>query len=175
MIRSLSVIVAAILLSQPKMPRSTAQQYAQVVRDEAREHYFDPFTLVSMVHYESRWIASAHNGKCFGLAGICLSNYPYCRTNPKGPRCQAKRAELLDGRANLRIAADLITANRRFCRSKTGRAKFHHWLASYQGLNKPDGGIWCGQRKVRGRWRDVKQHWLTKRVIKRRGKLLNGR
>lgn len=168
MLRSLSVIVAAILLSQPTMPRSTAERYAKVVQHEARQHHFDPFTMVAMVHYESRWISSAHNGKCFGLAGVCLSNYRFCRENPHGARCKAKRAELLNGRENLRIAADLITSNRRFCRSKTGRAEFHHWLASYQGLNKPGAGIWCGQKKVREQWRDVKRDRLTKRVMQRR-------
>jgi hypothetical protein len=170
--RALTVIAAAILLTQPTMSETTARAYAKVVQAEAVEHYFDPFTMVAMVHYESRWRSNVTNGQCVGLGQICLTNYSYCRSNPKGVQCLSKKIDLLDGATNLRTAADSITANRRFCRKKTGRAKFHHWLASYGGFNKPKAGVWCGQKKVRGRWRDVPVHHLTDRVMKRRRTLM---
>jgi hypothetical protein len=150
------------------MSTDLARQYAVVVQDEARDHHFDPYTLVAMAHYESRWRAGANDGACYGLVGICLSNYPECRSGPLSAGCEARRATLVDGRRNLQIAADLITANRKFCRRKTGRAKFHHWLASYQGANKPKQEIWCGQKMVRGRWMDVPRHPFTMRVMQRR-------
>jgi len=172
MVRSLAVIVWAILQSAPGMSPGVARGYARTVQHEAREHHFDPLTLVAMVHYESHWIASVGNGKCFGLAGVCLDNFRSCRQDLLGAACQAKRAELLDGHANLRAAAAAITANRRFCRAKTGRAEDHHWLASYQGLNKPGRGIFCGQRQTKRGWVDVPRHRLTKRVMARRAWLL---
>jgi len=170
--RSITVIVAAILLTQPNMSRTTAEGYAKVVQEEASKRHFDPYTVVSMVHFESRWQAGVESGGCVGLGQVCLSNYPFCRQDPTGDRCQAKRASLLDGVANLRAVGAAITANRRFCRKKTGRAKFHHWLASYGGFNKPGEGHWCGQRKVRGRWRDLPIPHIVNRVMKRRRKLM---
>lgn len=172
MIRSLSLIISAILLTQPKMAPSTAKSYAQVVRKEAIEHHFDPYTMVSMVHYESRWRSGVGNGTCFGLGGICVTNYRVCQADRQSDACMAKQNQLLDGAHNLRVAADHITANRRFCRKKTGSARFHHWLASYQGYNKPGAGIWCGQRKRKGKWVDVKVQHLTKRVMDRRRMLM---
>lgn len=149
------------------MSPATARSYAKVVQAEARDHHIDPFTMVAMVHYESHWIAGVGNGKCFGLAGVCLSIFQTCRSDKAGPECQAKRAELLSGHSNLRVAAEMITANRRFCRAKTGRAGFRHWLASYQGLNRPARGVWCGQRLTKAGWVDVPLHPITRRVIER--------
>lgn len=166
--RSLQAVAAAILLSQPGMGAGRAHTYAKVVVQEAVEHDFDPYTLVSMVHFESRWRQSVSNGPCLGLAGVCLTNYPACRSEPQGRVCADKRRLLLEGTSNLRVAASLITANRKFCKAKTGSALFRHWLASYQGLNRLEHGVYCGQKKVRGRWKDVATHRLTKRVIQRR-------
>lgn len=168
MVRSIAVIVWAILQSQPTMSPATARSYAKVVQAEARDHHFDPFTMVSMAHYESHWVAGAGNGRCFGLVGVCASNHRACQADPASDRCKAHRARLLVGTENLKISAALITANRKFCRRKTGSAKFHHWLASYQGLNSPSKGIWCGQKLVRGRWQDVPRHRITNRVMARR-------
>lgn len=165
--RALSVIVAAILLTQPKMSKSLATSYAKVVQREAVEHHFDPYTMVSMVHFESRWRAGVSNEKYVGLGQVSLLNYRYCRQDLNSARCQAKKRSLLIGENNLRAIAYSITANRRFCREKTGHAKFHHWLASHGGFNNPSKGIWCGQRKVRGRWVDVAVPHIVQRVIDR--------
>lgn len=172
MIRSIAAIVCAILQSQPTMDKSIAEQYAKIVQTEARDHHFDPYTLVSMAHYESHWQSGAGNGTCFGLVGVCVSNYKECQQDRHGLACMEKQKQLLSGPYNLRVAADHITANRRFCRGKTGRAGFRHWLASYQGINSPSKGIWCGQRKVKGVWIDVPVHRITGRVMSRRRHLM---
>ena len=124
-----------------------------------------------MVHFESRWRAGVSSEKYVGLGQISLLNYRYCQQDLNSARCQAKKSSLLIGENNLRAIADSITANRRFCRKKTGRAKFHHWLASHGGFNNPDKGIWCGQRKVRGRWVDVAVPHIVQRVIDRQRRL----
>ena len=165
--RALSVIISAILLTQPKMSTTLVTQYAKVVQQEAVEHHFDPYTMVAMVHFESRWKSDVTNGVHIGLGQISLMNAHYCREDLESALCQARKVYLFDGSNNLRAAADSITANRRFCRKKTGRAKFHHWLSSYGGFNKPNEGVWCGQKKVRGRWRDVPVPHLVQRVIDR--------
>ncbi len=170
MVRSIAVIVCAILASQPTMSKSAARGYARVVQTEARKRHFDPLTLVSIAHWESHWIASARNGQCMGLAGVCSSNYRCCQTQPSGACCLRKQACLLDGACNLREAAKAITANRAYCRRKTGRAGFRHWLASYQGLN--GGSNWCGQRRASRGWVDVPVHNLTRRVMDRRRELI---
>jgi len=36
-----------------------------------------------------------------------------------------------------------IADNREFCKKKTGTAKLHQWLASYQGRNYPGERRWC--------------------------------
>lgn len=166
--RALTAIIAAILLTQPKMSKGTARSYASVVQREAVEHHFDPYTMVAMVHFESRWRASVSSEKYVGLGQVSLMNYRYCRDDLNSPRCQAKKNELLIGENNLRVIAYSITANRNFCRKKTGHAKFHHWLASHGGFNDPNRGIWCGQKKVRGRWVDVAVPHIVQRVIDRR-------
>ena len=172
MIRPLTVIVSAILLTQPTMAPSTARGYAEVIRQESRDHHVDPLTVVALVHYESQWRVAARNGDCFGLGQICLTNYRYCREDMSGAQCQSRRLALLDGRTNLRAVFTFITINREFCRKKTGRAKLHHWLASFGGLNNPSRGIWCGQHRVRGRWQDVPMHRITRRVMDRRRELV---
>lgn len=169
--RALSAIIAAILLTQPKMSTSLVTQYAKVVQQEADEHYFDPYTMVAMVHFESRWRANVTSGIYIGLGQISLMNSRYCRENPEGERCQARKVHLLNGSNNLRAVAASITINRRFCRKKTGHAKFRHWLASHGGFNSPNKGIWCGQKKVRGRWEDVDVPHIVQRVIDRRRRL----
>jgi hypothetical protein len=123
-----------------------------------------------MAHWESHWIATATNGKCMGLVGVCATTFRECRVAPRGAACQATRARLLDGHYNLRVAASMITENRRFCERKTGQSKFRHWLASYQGLNRR--GAWCGQREGAQGWHDVPTHRLVRRVIERRRELI---
>lgn len=174
MIRTIQIITAAIQISAPNLSDSTAQSYAKTLQVEAKARHFDPFTVVAMVHHESHWDARVVNSiGCVGLGQICLSNYPYCRGNKTGEKCQAKRAQLQNGSYNLRTVAELITRNRAFCRRKTSRpALFRYWLASYQGLNSRKREHWCGQHLTRGRWRDLSTRRITRRVISYRLNLM---
>ena len=169
--RSLAAIVCAISLSQPTMSSGTAKGYARVVQEEADARHFDPFTLVSMVHWESRWIASASNGPCMGLGGVCLTNYRCCQSDPDGACCAEKRACLLDGGCNLRAAAAAITANRAYCRRTTGRALFRHWLPSYGGYNEPPSRT-CGQMRTARGWTNLPVPPLAMRVMRYRRELI---
>lgn len=176
MVRPLFLIAWAIGLSQPSMPKSQLHRYAATVQREAKKHHFDPFTMVALVHFESGWRASAvsRDGEDFGLAQIRARYLKPCRSEPDPVRspsgaCKAAQISLLNGSANLKRAAYLIEANRKFCRKKTGRpALFHRWLASYGGANRPSTGVFCGQKKSRKGWRDVKVRGVFSRVIKRR-------
>lgn len=174
MLRSLAVIVAAIRFSAPDLSPATAKVYARTVQAEARNHHFDPFTMIAMVHFESHWRAEAESpGGDVGLGQVRLSNYAFCRSEPQGERCQAKRAALKNGSHNLRVVAGLITRNREFCRKRTGRpALFRYWLASYQGTNRRGAGHWCGQVKKKGRWVDLPVRRVTSRVMAYRIRLI---
>lgn len=176
MIRSLHLIMATIHLSQPTMEEVMLKQYAEVVRDEAAKRYIDPYTLVAIGHNESRWIASVIGGRdnlCVGIGQHCLSNYSYCRQDYQSAECQQKKQKLLDGVYNIRETGLRITEWRKFCARKTGHAELHQWLAAYQGYNEPGRGVWCGQKKVQGRWRDVLVEEQTRSVIEYRRRLIN--
>jgi hypothetical protein len=175
MFRALSVVIAAIKICQPSMSDSVAEGYAKIVQEEAKARNFDPITLVVMVYNESRWRASVVNSvNCIGLGQVCLSNYPYCRsTDFKGEKCLAKKAQLLGGHYNLRMTARSISLNRKFCRKRTGKpALWRYWLPSHGGYNSPSRGIWCGQKKVKGKWRNVPIPKTVSRIMKHRKKLI---
>lgn len=165
--------MAAIYLSQPTMEEPRLRQYAEIVREECRVRNIDPYTIISIVHHESRWIASAVDAHgCIGLGQHCLSNYPYCRQNYQSAECQEKKQKLLDGIYNLRETGLSITRWRKFCMRKTGHAELHQWLAAYQGYNEPYEHIWCGQKRVNGRWQDVLIGKATEEVLQYRRKLI---
>ena len=56
-------------------------------------------------------------------------------------------------RERLLEAAELITANRKFCKKKVGSARFERWLASYQGRNDVRKKRYCIPGK--GTWRVI--------------------
>jgi len=164
MYRSVAIIAWAIGLSQPSMPVEQRKTYARVVQQQCKEHSIDPFTVVSLVHHESRWRASAvsPDGEDFGLGQIraryrsgCRRDIPAAQDNSLS--CRAVRAMLLDGAYNIRQIAKTITAWRKKCNKVTGRrALLARWLHGYGGMTKPKEGIWCNQRKVRGKWQDIR-------------------
>jgi hypothetical protein len=150
------------------MTKPSAASYAAVVQKQAEGKKFDPLLLVSMIQSESEWDSQSNNGKCYGLGGICLSNYAYCRKDVKSTRCEARRQSLLHGPTNIRIASFLIAENRRFCKKKTGSNKPIHWLQSYQGFNSFNRNVWCGQsQRGIGHWEDVKTPSITAKVLRR--------
>ena len=172
----LALIMAAIHLSQPSMEQLKLQQYALTVREEGASRAIDPLTIVSLVHNESRWISTVVGGRdglCVGLGQHCLFDYSYCRANYQSAECLEKKQKLLDGVYNLKETALRITEWRKFCKEKTGHAALYQWLAAYQGYNDRNRGIWCGQRKIKGRWQDVRLGEQTRNVIEYRKHLLS--
>lgn len=179
LVRPTSTIARAIELSAPRLSKPTRLAYAQILHAEGKARHFDPLTVVAMVHFESHWNPALtndhHSGFYVGLGQINAYHRKECREGGlKSTGCQARIAELKSGPYNLRRVAAGVTANRRFCRRKTGQpALFARWLSSYQGLNDYRRGgradVWCNMRRDRrGRWRDVKVHRLTRQVMRYR-------
>jgi hypothetical protein len=154
MLRPIAVIVSAILMSRPGMPVADAERYARVLQAEAKEHGFDPFTGVAIIHFESGWQPQAisANREDYGLGQIRARYVGACKNDedPLGnpsEECRKVKQALLDAETNIRTMAELITNNRKLCTQKTGTAYFHQWLASYQGLNFPKQKRWCSPKK----------------------------
>jgi hypothetical protein len=150
MIRSIPVLVSAILLSRPTMPKPEAARYATVLNQVALEHDFDPLTAVAIIHFETHWQPSlvSPDGEDYGLGQVRGRYLSACRSDedPVGApsaACQAAKSNLLDGAFNIRRMAMIITANREMCRERTGTAWAPQWLAGYQGYNSPGNDRWC--------------------------------
>lgn len=183
MLRPVAVIAAAIGLCQPSMSASSRASYAKTVREAAGRHGFDPLTAVAVVWHESGWRPGAvhASGRCMGLGqidhrfiGACARDVDPVKAPSRA--CQAVKSSLLDGHYNIRVMAKQFSRWRKLCRTKTGRpALLHRWLQGYGGFNKPGRNEWCGQRKARGKWRDVKQPTAVKRIIQCRRRLLQGK
>lgn len=177
MIRPIFIIVSAILLSRPQMPKEDATRYATVLRAEAKAHSFDPLTGVAIIHFESGWHPDTVSGNLedYGLGQIRARYVGACKKdddplNHPSKACKAVKASLLEPETNIRTMAKLITENRKLCRKKTGNALFARWLASYQGYNYPREHRWC--RPHEKTWRVIRyRRWLISKVVRhRRGK-----
>ena len=75
------------------------------------------------------------------------------------------RESLRFGETNIRIMAGQLARWRALCKAKTGRNQYKHTLAGYGGLSIPRRSVWCGQIKIRGKWRDLspkRDRWLSK-------------
>ena len=88
------------------------------------------------------------DGEDFGLGQIRARWVGACRgdadpVHDPSPGCRAAKMGLLEGDANLRRMAVIISANRELCRDKTGKADLPRWLAGYEGLNRPSLDRWC--------------------------------
>lgn len=150
MIRTIPLLVSAILLSRPSMAPSEAARYAATLNEVARDHDFDPLTAVAIIHFETRWQPSlvSPDGEDYGLGQVRARFVEGCRgdedpVNAPSEACRAAKAALLDGSANIRRMASIITANRELCRERTGTAWAPQWLAGYQGYNSPRRERWC--------------------------------
>lgn len=150
MARSLAVVVAAILLSRPELPRELAERWAEVVREVSRKHGVDALSVVALVHHESGWRPEARSasGEDLGLGQVRARFVGGCRGDPDpvgnpSEACRATRAELLDPEANLRHVGEAIGRARALCRAKVGTDALPRWLAAYQGRNYPKQRRWC--------------------------------
>ncbi len=162
MFRSIPFILLALAEVGITGPR--AKVYAPILQEDGKKRGFDPITVVVLIAGESsgRTKIVNHLG-CVGLGQICLSNFKYCKKGKHydGVRCEAKKKQLQSGPYNLRAIASAITVNRKMCNKRTGkrskktRSQWRHWLPSYGGYNKLKKGILCGQKKVKGRWKNV--------------------
>ncbi|MBN2192808.1 MAG: transglycosylase SLT domain-containing protein [Polyangiaceae bacterium] len=170
MVRPLFVVVAAILLSQPELPRDEAARYAHVLIEEAKARDFDPFTIIAIIHHESGWnpAAISRSGEDYGLGQIRARYVGACKRDLDPLRapsaaCRAEKTRLLDGEENIRTMAELVTRHRELCKEKTGSASLPRWLASYQGRNYPKQRRWC--QPGDGTWKVVNyRKWLIERT-----------
>lgn len=172
--RPLSQVVRAVREANPSLHPTTARGWAKVIRDEARKHQFDPYTLIAIVHGETNFNPSAINNNppreySVGLSQINVLSFRACRpsdTMLQSPGCQAIISRLLVGDHNLRTAAGIITSARDYCRRRTGQpALFARWLSVFQGYDSRPGVVCNMRRDSRGHWRDLPVPVLTRRVM----------
>ncbi len=167
-----AVVIAAMIASlHPKMPVSQRLEYATIISADS-----DPALDIAIPEHESRMVQGAIGGthdRCFGMAQKCVETFGVCRADYQSPECERFRNGLLDGPTALRqLVADLHTW-RVYCRKATGRRPTTiRILSGYAGA---DGhGITCGQRRVGGRWHDVKPSKVVREIMQIRSKLLGG-
>jgi hypothetical protein len=177
MVRSIPLLVSAILMSRPSMPRVEAARYAAVLNEVALEHDFDPLTAVAIIHFETHWYPSliSADGEDYGLGQVRGRYLSACRddADPVGapsPACQAAKANLLDGAFNIRRMATIITANREMCRERTGTALAPQWLAGYQGYNSPSSDRWCSPGEKTWRVLDYRKELIATLLPKPKAK-----
>lgn len=159
--------------------------YAPVLQSIGVKHNLDPVTVIVLMAGESSNNSSKVNSiNCVGLGQICVeANYAYCKPG-KGynkAQCDAKIAQLKNPIYNLRTTAAGITANRKYCNKKTkkrtkkSRNQWRHWMPSYGGYNnygKRWKGVWCGQRKVKGKWKNAKIPKRIRGYMERRKRII---
>ncbi len=173
MVRSIPLLVSAILMSRPAMPKPEAARYAAVLNEVALEHDFDPLTAVAIIHFETHWYPSliSADGEDYGLGQVRARYLSACRDDADpvaapSAACQAAKGNLLDGAFNIRRMATIITANREMCRERTGTALAPQWLAGYQGYNSPGADRWCSPGEKTWRVLDYRKELIATLVPK---------
>jgi hypothetical protein len=149
-LRPLAILLAAMQLSRPEIPKAEGLKYAEALNHLARESRIDPLLAVAIVHFESRWYPNrvSEDGEDYGLGQVRARYLAACRDEEDpvlapGESCAAAKATLLDGLTNLRRMSSIIQANKAFCKEKIGSDGDPHWLAGYQGYNLPERQQWC--------------------------------
>ncbi len=189
MFRSLHVIVAALKIIG--VSEGTAKSWAPEIQRQAKKHRFDPITMVVMIEGESHGNPNLVNSiGCVGLLQVCPQFlYPYCKKGKSfnKAKCDAKKAQLKNPIVSIRMTANSITANRKFCKKLTGSPNlWRHWMPSHGGYNKGNHkkktGVWCGQKyvcKKRKGKRCLKRGWVNvpipktiQRYMKRRRQII---
>lgn len=180
MVRAVPIIAAAIALVNPSLSKQTRNSYAKTIQVTAKKYELDPFTLVAIAWHESSFRPSvvSKDGEDYGLMQIRARYQKGCRNVSQDSKsCQVEKARLLNGHYSIRRAGALIRSMRKLCRKRTKRpALFHRWMALYAGLNHPRlRGVWCGQRMVKGRWRDIRVHRGIREIVQCRRSLIHKR
>lgn len=150
MIRPIAILVAAMQLSRPGIPKEEAGRYARVLNEVASARGFDPLVAVAIVHFETQWrpaLVSA-DGEDYGLGQVRARYLAACRddvdpVNAPSEACQRAKEALKDGATNLRRMGSIIEANIDFCKARTGSGKLERWLSGYQGYGDTERGIYC--------------------------------
>jgi len=150
LIRSVAVLVSAMLLSRPGMPKDEANRYAKVLNEVAKVRAFDPLIAVAIIHFETQWrprLVSA-DGEDYGLGQVRARFLGACQhdedpVHAPSEACLQAKNELLDGPTNLRRMGSVIAANMDFCKSHTGSTKTERWLSGYQGYWDAEHGKYC--------------------------------
>lgn len=149
-IRAVSILIAAISLSRPSIPKEEAGRYAKILNEIGKTNEIDPLIAVAMVHYESHWQPGvvSSDGEDHGLGqvraryvGACLNDED--PVNNPSEACKAVKANLLVGETNLKAMGGIIKANKKMCLEKKHSSKNEHWIAGYQGLSEPEKGKYC--------------------------------
>lgn len=174
MLRTLQAIVAAIQLSAPGVSDPDALRFATALRDQAKQHDFDPFTAVAMIHSESRFnhLAISPDNEDYGLGQIRARFIGACKSadspvDHPSDECLTQKERLLVPEENIRILAELISRHRLLCQRKVRSTKFAHWLASYQGRNDVRLQRFC--KPAPETWKVVKyRDWLIQTLYERR-------
>lgn len=168
MVRSIPLLVSAILMSRPAMPKAEATRYAVVLNEVAAANDFDPLTAVAIIHFETHWYPAlvSADGEDYGLGQVRARYLPACRDDADplaapSPACEAAKQNLLDGAFNIRRMATIITANREMCRERTGTAKAPQWLAGYQGYSSPGNDRWCSPGEKTWRVLDYRKELIA--------------
>jgi len=162
------------------MPESTRVAYAKIVQKESKERHIDPFTIVALVHNESRWRSGviSKDKEDYGLGQIRARYIGGCRgtadpINAPTEACKSTQASLLNGAYNLRQVTKHITEWRKTCRRLTKRpALFARWLHGYGGMGNLKRGVICGQKRTKRGWRDLPVRPLLRRIMDRRLRLI---
>lgn len=149
-IRSVAVLLAAMQLSRPEIPKGEALRYASALNQMAQETKIDPLLAVAIVHFESRWYPSrvSEDGEDYGLGQVRARYLGPCRDDldpvfAPSDACFAAKATLLEGVTNIKRMGSIIAANKTLCKEKAHSEKDPQWLAGYQGYNAPERNQWC--------------------------------
>jgi hypothetical protein len=183
LLRSVFIITWAISLSQPSMSTAQRTSYAKIVREQAQKHRIDPFTLVAIIHHESRWRPNAvsRDGEDHGLGQIRARFEKACRKDADpvkapSPGCKRAKMSLLNGTYNIRRMAGHIANWRKTCRKITGQpALFKRWLHGYGGMGKRSHRGWvqiCGQRPTKKGWVDIPVRRQLRNIMNYRKRLI---
>lgn len=150
MVRAIALLVSAISISRPGIPKDEATRYAKVLNEISSKNDIDPLIAVAMIHYESHWIPSvaSEDGEDYGLGQVRARFIGACKgdedpVNSPSDACKAVKVQLLTGENNLRVMGGIIAANKKMCAEKRGKNKAEYWIAGYQGLSNPERNKYC--------------------------------
>ena len=159
--RSVRQVAYAIGVTRPSASKAQRQAWAKILIRIAKAHNFDPLSGWAIIAHESHWRPNAvgSDGEDIGLAQVRYTASATCKKDPEGKPCLAYRASLFDPATNMARMAFAITAWRKLCLKKIGKAPLmSQWLQGYGGYSRPP-RILCGhkrvKRKVKGRYRWV--------------------